>query len=1367
MAINTKKISAFQGGNKGGIHIILSLASLMLLFTGLLCVGSTADAQEFTAYSGQQYKLESNPNLAGYEYAWSLGHNDGSDGSFKDGISSTNPVIWTAPVEISSKQVVITITVSNSQEPSCKTTSTITANVQPLASLGDLVWNDLNANGIRDTGEIGVDNVEVNLLDSLGNFITSTTTDGSGIYSFTNLVPGTYQVEFVLPSGFAFSPMLQGSDSAVDSDADTGTGKTAQITLVSGQNDVTRDAGMYSTTSLGDFVWDDLNANGIQDSGEPGIANVQVELLKSDGTTTAFTTSTDVNGLYSFTGLMPGTYLVKFILPSGYSFSPTDQGSDNALDSDADTSAGTTSPITLTSGQSDNTRDAGMYSTTSLGDLVWNDRNANGIQDSGEMGMSGVQVELLNFDGTSTGLTTTTDSDGKYSFPGLVPGAYQVKFILPYGYKFGPQDQGSDNAIDSDADASTGITAPVTLISGQTYNDLDAGITGVAKITLIESPIGGDGTFGFTGTGFPDGSIFNSPTLGPVTYNTETIELQEGQDYIICQTSMPSYWSLVNIVVEGASNVQYGSDGNWHETFNDIAGDKCVKFQVDPGANVKVTFINQKSSGPQPTIPELSLTKTALNTSVHRGEDIYYEIKVCNDGFADLTNVKIWDVLPKGVELIATYPETGSGLAWDVGTLSPGQCSLVRVVVRVPITDMNYDMTQGVQGTGFVNVHNDYDTHQGPESITNCAYAKADLVETVSSCASTSIVDPGTELKRREFGSGTYESEELTRIRTENKSIKTVTSLSAVHQPTTFALPQGRSMNYGTKWTEKSKAINTITGATMNEEYTHANNIDKDRSVEIDKNGTTMKTEVSFEGAGHIGVLKKESADAHPEIAPTYEAREDYVGKFNVYEMVDEYGSSVQSNKSVTGYGYVNVDKRVKDSQRTYESGTGSYESEELIDTPSNYIAKSINLVYAPASYSYSPSFQTDQDMKWSEGMWSKSGTLRGGDIFGGNNSCGVAVKTTGCSANATPPATYISERYSSLDYLKKETIAAGLNEMNTNVSFSGQADYRVKAVEANHTGRIDNEERYVGQYDITRKVLLTGVSRYDRPHLTVIKEGRMTTKWFNKTNAQVAEYVITITNDGNRALAPIYVRDLMPSGTEYISSSIRPSSLSKTEVDWTLLHLGIGNTIEIELELNVTEYAPGNVVNRVMVCGMNGDVCVSAGNYSALESGWLTCCPPELFVDKTAELDALDPTLVHYTIVVKNNAKDTLAATLTDKLPGGMSLLQASVEPNVYADQSMQWVIPDLTSGEVETIDYDVRATMDGSYVNLVHVDATAVDGTGYATMDAAAYIDVRSTGVAPKTTRYGGWQPPDWNMTSPDQGITIDLSPDEDLVE
>jgi len=398
--------------------------------------------------------------------------------------------------------------------------------------------------------------------------------------------------------------------------------------------------------------------------------------------------------------------------------------------------------------------------------------------------------------------------------------------------------------------------------------------------------------------------------------------------------------------------------------------------------------------------------------------------------------------------------------------------------------------------------------------------------------------------------------------------------------------------------------------------------------------------------------------------------------------------------------------------------------------------------------------------------MWSKSGTLRGGDILAGNKSCVLPVVTTDCNSSSSP-ATYISERYSSIDYLKKDSFALGLNEMKTNASFSGMADFRVKAVGDNRTDKIDNEERYVGQYDISRNVRIGGVSKYDRPHITVTKEGRMTTKWFNKTNANVAEYVITITNDGTSSLAPINVRDSFPPGTEYIGSSIRPSSLSRSDVNWTLLNLGIGNSVTIELTLNITEYAPGNIVNRVMVCGMKGDGCISAAAYSSLESGSMSCCPPEVFVDKKAEIDALDPTRVHYTIVVKNNANNTMAATLTDMLPAGMSFLQASKEPNLYDDLLIQWVIIDLAPGQVQTIEYDVRATMDGSYVNSVHVDATAVDGTGYATQEAAARIDIGSSGVAPKTTRYGGWQVPNWNMTSPDEGITIELSPDEDVVE
>ncbi|MEI6104333.1 MAG: hypothetical protein WCP70_10350 [Methanothrix sp.] len=842
-----------------------------------------------------------------------------------------------------------------------------------------------------------------------------------------------------------------------------------------------------------------------------------------------------------------------------------------------------------------------------------------------------------------------------------------------------------------------------------------------------------------------------------------TIVVSNVTDQLTTVTNDTGYWQVCGLPADSYTVCEELKDG-WTQVIKDgtqIETDGC--YNIILGYSESVPNLDFYNDAPC----NLILTKTADKPTVHRGEDINYTINLCNpcpDGIS-FTNVTLWDVLPKGVELVSVYPAPSStNLTWYIGALYPGQCFYVELVVRVPIVDINYDMSQGVQGVGFVNVHNDYDTHQGPDSITNCAYAKADLVETMSSCASSSIVDPGTELRRREFGSGTYESEELTRIRTENKSIRSVTSLSATHKPTTFALPQDRSIGYVTKWTEKSKGINTITGATMNEEYTFASKIDKDRSIELDENGSTMKTEVEFEGSGHIGVLKKQSPDAHPRSRPVYEAGEDYVGSFRVFENVDEYGSSVRSNKSVTGYGYVDVNKRVQGSQRTYESGTGSYQSDEIIDTPSNFIAKDISLVHGPTSYNYTPRFGVSQNMKWSEGMWSRSGYLAGGDIFKDSSNCGIPVTKTG---NSSPPASYISERFSSLDSLKKETIASGLNEMKTNASFSGMADFEVKSIGENQATKVDNEERYVGQYDIRRKVLLTGVSRYDRPHITVKKEGNMTTRWFNKTNAQVAKYVITITNDGNVALAPINVRDIFPPGTEYIGSSIRPASISKTDANWTLVHLGIGNTIEIELELNLTEYAPGNIVNRVMVCGMNKDACVSGAAYAALESAGLPCCLSEVRLDKRAVLDATDPTLVHFTIEVRNNADSTLAATLTDMLPAGLTFLSASPEPSRQEGQFLQWIVPDLQPGGVATIQYLARATMDDSYVNSVHLDATAVDAAGYDTADAAARVEVWSSGVAPKTTRYGGWQTPDWNMTSPDEGITIELSPDEDIVE
>ncbi len=239
-----------------------------------------------------------------------------------------------------------------------------------LASIGDVVWNDVNQDGIQDAGEQGISGVTVSLdAGADGSIDATTTTDASGNYSFTGLTPGSYKVVFSQPTGFdSVSPFQQGGDSTVDSDADPNNGLMSDvITLSAGETNDTIDAGFFSTitSEIGNFVWNDLNQDGIRDAGEPGISGATVSLdVNADGTINA-TTTTDANGFYSFTGLTAGSYKVVFSQPTGFdSVSPFQEGGDSTVDSDADPNNSLMSDvITLNAGETNDTIDAGFFSS--------------------------------------------------------------------------------------------------------------------------------------------------------------------------------------------------------------------------------------------------------------------------------------------------------------------------------------------------------------------------------------------------------------------------------------------------------------------------------------------------------------------------------------------------------------------------------------------------------------------------------------------------------------------------------------------------------------------------------------------------------------------------------------------------------------------------------------------------------------------------------------------------------------------------------------------------------------------------------------------------------------------------------------------
>ncbi len=152
------------------------------------------------------------------------------------------------------------------------------------------VFRDNNGNGVQDAGEPGMSGVTVSLSG-----IGQKTTDGNGNYSFTANAPANYTVSVTPPAGYdCITPCSVNISLQVD-----------QTTTVN--------FALRPRASISGKVFHDTNNNGVQDTGESGIAGVTVTL---DGTGQTRTTAGD--GSYSFDQLLPGNYSVSVTVPDGY-----------------------------------------------------------------------------------------------------------------------------------------------------------------------------------------------------------------------------------------------------------------------------------------------------------------------------------------------------------------------------------------------------------------------------------------------------------------------------------------------------------------------------------------------------------------------------------------------------------------------------------------------------------------------------------------------------------------------------------------------------------------------------------------------------------------------------------------------------------------------------------------------------------------------------------------------------------------------------------------------------------------------------------------------------------------------------------------
>jgi large repetitive protein len=344
------------------------------------------------------------------------------------------------------------------------------------------VYLDANNDGTKSgVAEVGIGGVTVSLsgtTSSGASVSLTTTTAADGSYSFLGLLPGTYTVTETQPTAYG-----DGLDTAGSAG---GTATNDAITLTLGALPATAyNFGERGSTVSGS-VYLDTNADGIKNGAEAALPATTVTITLKDhatGTTIA-TATTAADGSYSFANVPAGVYDIVETQPAAY----------------GSTTANTIASLNVPAGANVTDQNFGEKASSIAG-RVYMDTDANNAFTAGEGGVGLVTVTLKNAAGTTIA-TTTTASDGTYSFTGLGAGTYTVVETQPSGYTDKADTAGtSGGTVTNDTISAIALTAGTdasgynfgeggTIWSGTVYVDAnangtrDSGETGISGVTL-------------------------------------------------------------------------------------------------------------------------------------------------------------------------------------------------------------------------------------------------------------------------------------------------------------------------------------------------------------------------------------------------------------------------------------------------------------------------------------------------------------------------------------------------------------------------------------------------------------------------------------------------------------------------------------------------------------------------------------------------------------------------------------------------------------------------------------------------------------------------------------------------------------------
>ncbi|GAB3736156.1 hypothetical protein GCM10028816_38240 [Spirosoma lituiforme] len=611
------------------------------------------------------------------------------------------------------------------------------------SSLGDLVFADTNKDGIRQTNEPGIPNVAVVLLDEMNTPISSTTTNSSGIYSFTGLTPGVpYSVRFVTPAGYAPTLARIGGDDTNDSDADPLTGKTRSVTLAPGETNLNLDAGFYPSCST------DFN---LVISGNLSVCNGDKAVLTAATTAsyvrwyltpsggTAFDTLSISRQSLTVYPTTSTTYYAEAVSYDGSCVSTRQPVSVTV----------TTLPTPTIAANATNTCPANTFDLTSV------------IITNRTPGTSYEWYTSLNRMASTKVTNLTAVGSGQYYLFAQVGACYSQAALLTVGI-LDCNCQTLAN-VSVEPGLSTCANNPIPLV---------ATLSGAATSLVWTS----------SGTG-----TFSSPTSLTTTYLPSSADITAGQVVLTATTNDPDgpggvcqavsssrlasinprpapptqLASLESPVCQGRPTTLValapGNQINWYDPQGQRVGTTLSGGQlvVIPATTGQLIYqaeafspagcVSARASLPLTVgrcLADLALTKTVVTPGPYRvGQTVTYALTATNKGPITATDVTVSDVLPTSLTYVSSTPAgsynplTGR---WPLGTLTAGAGRTLLIEATI--------LTGGaINNTGLItSPENDpaypqNDTSAVAISINTCALNPPTIL-----CAITDICKGGT-----------------------------------------------------------------------------------------------------------------------------------------------------------------------------------------------------------------------------------------------------------------------------------------------------------------------------------------------------------------------------------------------------------------------------------------------------------------------------------------------------------------------------------------------------------------------------------------------------------------------------------------------